>query len=172
MGDYPKYRSCHNSTYLDPSTLKDHIKSTVEYLRKSDLTYDTIAFCGMSGALIAPPVAVKLGKDLLMVRKDSDDRHSCYHVLGNTETKNYIIVDDLISSGKTLRHIINKIENSDVVSKPILRGILTTQLDGLCDVKVKFRSFDEIYDNNWLSGPIDRDVYKILTRMKKSESCV
>lgn len=77
-------------------------------LRRFD--FDTIAFRGMSGALIAPILALRLNKSLIMVRKPNDNTHSELLVEGDKAAKRYIIVDDFQSSGATASTIKFHIE--------------------------------------------------------------
>lgn len=102
-----KIVSSHLNGYLDPVELAKKIKIAAKELAKHD--FDTIAFRGMSGALIAPPLAMKLKKQLILVRKDNDDSHTLFGVEGNKLSKRYIIVDDFVCSGKTKSVIIEKV---------------------------------------------------------------
>jgi orotate phosphoribosyltransferase len=77
-------------------------------------TFDAIAFRGMSGALAAAPLALKLNKHLICVRK-GESTHADYDVEGALGCR-YIIVDDCISSGATVRTIQDKIHQSDPLS--------------------------------------------------------
>lgn len=69
------------------------------------LGFDSIAFTGMSGAAVAYPLSFKTGLPLICVRK-GEKRHSIHDVEGNLSCKNYIIIDDTVSSGDTIRKII------------------------------------------------------------------
>jgi adenine/guanine phosphoribosyltransferase-like PRPP-binding protein len=69
-------------------------------------SYDCIVFRGLSGALIAPIVAYKLGKPCVPVRK-GESSHSSHSIELVGDYRKYIILDDLISAGKTCREIIN-----------------------------------------------------------------
>lgn len=73
------------------------------------LKYDTLAFSGMSGALIAPIIAHRLKKDLLMIRKKGDNTHSCLIVEGNVGAQRIVVVDDFINSGHTVGRIVKYI---------------------------------------------------------------
>lgn len=74
--------------------------------------FDAIAVSGYSMALIAPIIADRLEKNLILVRKDSDMAHSVYMVEG-VRGQRCIIIDDLICSGKTFMRICNKVRNID-----------------------------------------------------------
>jgi hypothetical protein len=71
--------------------------------------FDTIVFRGMSGALVVPSVADKLGKGMLMIRKQ-DGNHSMYGIEGNVALESYVIIDDLIASGGTLNSIMDGVD--------------------------------------------------------------
>ncbi len=97
-----------SSSYLDvafdPRKSDATIKGIITLISKAKIQFDTVVFRGMSGALIAPIVAHKLGKNLILCRKKSDDSHSgqgiCEGWRGNCQ---YIIIDDFICSGATIR---------------------------------------------------------------------
>lgn len=101
------------SMYLSKLTrtksLRERISLAVQALEPWGDWYDAIAFCGMSGALIAPAVAVRLNKEMIMVRKSRKDAdglsHSLHIIEGDVAARNYIIVDDFIDTGKTRDYI-------------------------------------------------------------------
>jgi orotate phosphoribosyltransferase-like protein len=80
-------------------------------LRPHRKNFDSIAFRGVSGALVAPILAHKLKKHLISVRKNTHDSHvmSNYKVEGNVASQSYIIVDDFICSGNTIKTIVNEV---------------------------------------------------------------
>jgi adenine/guanine phosphoribosyltransferase-like PRPP-binding protein len=63
----------------------------------------------VSGALIAPAIAHKMGKGLIVVRKKGDDTHSARKIEGHFDQCRYVIVDDFICTGKTLKFIAQSI---------------------------------------------------------------
>ena len=103
---------------------------------KEEFGYDTIAFCGMSGAAIAFILAYELELPLLCVRKKGESSHfsslNVNKVLeGNVDTKKYLIVDDFISSGATVRYIMESIhqENSSADCVALLMYAVTRDSD-------------------------------------------
>ena len=111
-----------NASHLDylinTKELKKTVKKSLEFIRKNKLqdTFDAIAFRGLSGALIAPILASRLDKTLIAVRKHktcekcgNSTAHSYRTVEGNLGANRYIIVDDFVSSGVTVRTIIKSI---------------------------------------------------------------
>jgi hypothetical protein len=106
-------QSSYMHTALDMRFVKLALKTIKKLVKDTKLDFDTIVFRGMSGALLAPLVAQTLKKELLMVRKD-DGTHSSYKVEGNLATKRYIILDDLICTGETLKHIFSTLHREGV----------------------------------------------------------
>jgi adenine/guanine phosphoribosyltransferase-like PRPP-binding protein len=104
-------------TIFYPEIFPRTIEKTLAAARalKEEYGYDTIAFCGMSGAAMAFILAYELEIPLLCVRKETDDSH--FHDMnsgkvleGNIDTQKYLIVDDFISSGRTLNYIMDSIQ--------------------------------------------------------------
>lgn len=77
-------------------------------LRKISDTFDSISCCGASGMMVVPQIAELLHKNIVLVRKD-EKCYSEHHVEGVAPFR-YVIVDDLICSGSTIRNIKNKIK--------------------------------------------------------------
>ena len=97
-------QSSYLNTALDMERALFAVSVIERIVKEKEIEFDTIVFRGMSGAILAPLVAAKLGKELLMVRKE-DNSHSSYIVEGNIATRKYIILDDLISTGETILSI-------------------------------------------------------------------
>lgn len=86
--------------------------------------FEAIAFTGTSGAAFAYPLSIRLKKPLICVRKEGS--HYGSKVEGVYGIKNYVIVDDFISSGDTVDKIINEVEDmarKNRVAKPKCVGI-------------------------------------------------
>jgi orotate phosphoribosyltransferase-like protein len=58
--------------------------------------------------LVVPQIAELLKKNIIVVRKTNEDCYSKFLIEGPS-TKQYIIIDDLICSGNTVKHIIKNI---------------------------------------------------------------
>lgn len=83
--------------------------------------FDAIAFSGLSGALVAPILAMEMNKTLLCVRRKGEafdlgdvcdctrQSHSGRMVEGDKTARSYVIVDDFTSTGKTTTHIFDEI---------------------------------------------------------------
>jgi adenine/guanine phosphoribosyltransferase-like PRPP-binding protein len=83
---------------------------TVAAIRKFKKSnpFDAIAFSGTSGAALAYPLSLKLKVPLICVHKYKT--HSSLSIEGVCFPNKYIIVDDLIESGSTIKRIIKKIK--------------------------------------------------------------
>ncbi len=74
--------------------------------------FDAIAFTGSSGAAVAFPLAMLFKIPLIYVRKDGETSHgSPVECNARCHIKKYLIVDDFVSSGETVRRIVMKIRD-------------------------------------------------------------
>jgi len=94
--------------YLNPKKSKAKFKKAVEILK--GLKFDSIAFRGVSGALIAPVLAHALNKNIIVVRKGNQNSHSYRTVEGNFDCKTYVIADDFVDTGRTVKTIKREIK--------------------------------------------------------------
>lgn len=104
----PNYRIFYLDCALRPNELQENIKRAAHDLKKQGYDFDAIAFRGMSGALLASPLSMALDKTMILVRK-GEDCHSLFKVEGDVGARKYIIVDDFIGTGTTVRAIIKEI---------------------------------------------------------------
>lgn len=72
-------------------------------LRKISDSFDSIACCGISGLMVVPQIAELLNKHIVIVRK-AEKCYSEFRTEGVAPFR-YVILDDLICSGSTVRHI-------------------------------------------------------------------
>jgi orotate phosphoribosyltransferase len=72
-------------------------------LRKISDSFDSIACCGVSGLMVVPQIAELLNKNIVVVRK-GERCYSEFRTEGVAPFR-YIILDDLICSGSTVKHI-------------------------------------------------------------------
>jgi len=72
-------------------------------LRKIADSFDSIACCGVSGLMVVPQIAELLNKNIVVVRK-GERCYSEFHTEGAAPFR-YIILDDLICSGGTVKYI-------------------------------------------------------------------
>lgn len=103
----------HNALSL--SKRKSAISKLVKTIKDSKIKFDAVAFTGMSGAMIAPVVADKLKKDLVLVRKNNDNCHSNLRVeMSDKKSKKVVFVDDCISSGDTVNRVIQELKSYNI----------------------------------------------------------
>lgn len=89
---------------------------------KKETDFDTIAFSGMSGAAMAFILSHWMNVPLLCVRKRNEQSHYVQQsgkiLEGNVKNaRRYLIVDDFISSGATVNHIVESIQVSNLTAK-------------------------------------------------------
>lgn len=83
------------------------------------LKIDTLVGTGVSGTLAVAHLARDLGLNYLILRKDNESSHSAWPAEGRLG-KNWVFVDDLISSGSTFQRVwdkMNKIQQGGFISK-------------------------------------------------------
>ena len=96
----------------DPKRLKEITDATSKYIKKlhRKLKFDAIVVTGLSGAGIGFPVAYKTGIPIVYVRKSKVDTHGNdiegMNALSLMRDLKYIILDDLIATGKTVKKVM------------------------------------------------------------------
>ena len=109
-----------HDSYVDylclPETFTACLERSVELIRTLPKQPDFIACRGMSGALIAGAVAARLGVPLVALRK-MDDSHDAWkgHPIGYWG-KTYVIVDDFICTGRTMKIIQETLEGRECLA--------------------------------------------------------
>lgn len=96
--------SSHTCYVLNHKVRNKIIIKAVCDLRKIADTFDSIACCGTSGLMVVPQIAELLNKNILLIRKKNEKCYSNFTIEGIRPFR-YIILDDLICSGNTVRHI-------------------------------------------------------------------
>lgn len=71
----------------------------------------TVVVSGLSGILIGVPVADATNKNFAIVRKYGETCHGL--AIEGQITGDYVIVDDFIASGSTVRHILERVKARD-----------------------------------------------------------
>lgn len=100
--------------YMDNAVfdLVDVLKEAVEELTPHFDEFDTLVGTGFSGALVIPALALKLGKDFVLIRKEDDDSHHGGGELVGRLGRRWIFVDDFSATGQTRRRVTQKIEET------------------------------------------------------------
>lgn len=110
----------HSTEFYDPKHRKKILTKLVRLIRSKELEFEAVAFCGISGALMAPVVADRLDKKLLAIRKDREKEvaHSWSKIegLGRKRYVRYILIDDFIETGGTCRRVHQVMGEHDLVA--------------------------------------------------------
>ena len=109
--------AAHTSRVLNHKYRNSVIIKAVCSLRKIEQDFDSIACCGVSGLMVVPQIAEILNKNIIVVRK-FEKRYSEFFIEGVAPSR-YVIIDDLICSGDTLKHIIGCISDDTPRAKCI-----------------------------------------------------
>lgn len=115
-----------HAPYLDSiirtDRLRRNVSKAVKILKPIVDRFDGIAFRGASGMIPGSILSHLLRKSIVLVRKD-EKRHSRRSVEGDLAISSYIIVDDQISTGATIKEIIKQV-NAFALHPPRLYGVL------------------------------------------------
>jgi adenine/guanine phosphoribosyltransferase-like PRPP-binding protein len=103
------------ATYLFPAMYdrRKNLNRAIATLKVDCMEFDTIVCTGVSGVLFASPLALLMGKNLVVVRKQRDASHSSNKIEANCKPKEvgkWLFVDDLVDSGATRTRVIKAID--------------------------------------------------------------
>jgi hypothetical protein len=115
------------SDALIPKNRKKMVKLIVKFLKGVD--FDTIVCTGVSGLVIAPIIAHLMGKCIFVIRKEGEGCHSSAGYSGIMGSR-FIILDDLVDSGQTLRRINTHLIDHDHANRdtpPVFVGTVMYQ---------------------------------------------
>lgn len=83
-------------------------------LARTGVDFDTIVGTGFSGGIVIPMLATLLGKKWVLIRKEGDDsHHGPGRLLGHLGER-WLFVDDFVSTGRTYRRVVKKINEASV----------------------------------------------------------
>lgn len=113
---------------MSPKSAKGIIRRTARAVKA--LGVEAIAVRGVSGLTVGAPVAFLLGLPLMIVRKSHELAHC--HSTYNVETTNeksepyasYCIIDDFISTGRTINEIVHVITTARPIPPLVVKGAL------------------------------------------------
>lgn len=99
---------------------KTKLKEALQVLRPISSEFDAIAVRGNSGMLFGPTLCLYLNKNLILVRKSqkAEPSHASYLVESLITEGTYLIVDDCIGGGTTVRTITTEIHDKYPGLKP------------------------------------------------------
>jgi hypothetical protein len=96
----------YNGHYGSTDDLPVMVRRCADVLRPHRTRFDFIAVSGLSGAIVGAPVALRLRRPLVVVRKPEDKHHGCSDLVGELDAVGrYVVLDDLISIGHTFTRI-------------------------------------------------------------------
>ena len=100
----------------NPADLRMKMKDAIPVFERLryELNFDAAAFTGSSGCCIAFVLAYETGIPLLYVRKPGEKSHGSALECNVKETpiKKYLIVDDFIDTGDTIRKMVKRINRA------------------------------------------------------------
>jgi adenine/guanine phosphoribosyltransferase-like PRPP-binding protein len=134
--------AAHTCRVLNHKNRNKIIIKAVCDLRKIADTFDTIACCGVSGLMVVPQIAELLNKNIVIIRKPDEKRYSDFYIEGVSPFR-YIIVDDLICSGDTLKWIRQAIYEDN--PKAICNGLYCYLPDECAYTKETEKLFSQRY---------------------------
>jgi adenine/guanine phosphoribosyltransferase-like PRPP-binding protein len=138
---------------FQPNVFISRVNNLVRMIKRSNIKFNAVAFRGMSGSIVAPVVAARLNKQMIMIRKSDDDSHSNLSVEGDTSVRSYIIIDDRIASGETVR-TINRHLSEFTFNQAKLRGVFLyyhpgddseKDLQNMLKLNVPVRKLNNVY---------------------------
>jgi adenine/guanine phosphoribosyltransferase-like PRPP-binding protein len=118
------------SDYLEkvfhPKKHKQIVDTACDLIKQHANDAEYIVMTGLSGMLVGAPVAMILGKQMVVVRKTRDSKHSATTVenIPTSGTMKYVILDDFICSGKTLETIQKKLKKN-TKAQLVNMGVIT-----------------------------------------------
>ena len=145
--------AAHLTTMLTPRRAKYTARQVVKMIKERGLEFDAIACRGVSGLLIAPIVAMRLNKTLIVVRK-GEKTHSNYTVEGDHGAKSYLILDDFIDEGGTVRSITHCIFKANPSAR--CTGFIAYKR---LSFEGSMTRFDVQMENAWWDNNADIDSY-------------
>lgn len=106
------------SDLFNPHCFKVTVERTLADLSAIKDNFDSVAFRGFSGGLIAPIVCYHLQNNMVAVRK-GEKSHSTEKVetVSGNSIGRFIVIDDQISSGHTMDTILSSIERAGLTGK-------------------------------------------------------
>lgn len=91
----------------------------IDLLRYKTRRFYSIVMTGSSGTLVGGIVAAALGKPVMVTSKPHGKGRHTQGVIG----QRYIVIDDFISSGNTVNHILKEVDSLRLPFEPCCVGI-------------------------------------------------
>lgn len=111
----------YDGAYSSFTDLEKVARRTTADLRPFADRFDAVVACGLSGVVVAVPVAMRLKKPLVIVRKadDVNGHHRGGEIIGGKclsapmKDVRWLLIDDFISSGATENYVRHRIRHLD-----------------------------------------------------------
>lgn len=104
----------HTQQVFDVAEMRVIVDKIEAYLREN-LNVRALAACGFSGVPIVSAASFYIGIPITLVRKPEEVSHKMhcgFDVTGYVGAGDYAIVDDMVSSGSTVKHIMDQIRQA------------------------------------------------------------
>ncbi len=99
----------------DLSDLEEVVTRAIRSLKTRTHEWHSIAVTGISGLLVGAPVALALGKPLVVLRKPNEETHSYRKILNiQNAGRDALFLDDLMDSGETLFSVEERLREQGV----------------------------------------------------------
>ena len=92
--------------------LRDVVNATIAGLQPHLTEFNSIAVRGVSGIVVGAPVALALGKPLVVIRKPTENAHTSRHANTGQIGARYVFLDDFVASGKTRKAVADAIADA------------------------------------------------------------
>jgi adenine/guanine phosphoribosyltransferase-like PRPP-binding protein len=104
-----------HSKYLHKAFAYSHVYKFLSHLQQElkDVEFDSFVCTGVSGLLMAAPIALLMNKGLTVVRKAKEHGHS-KELIEGAVPKRYLIIDDFVASGNTVARVLCAMQDSNV----------------------------------------------------------
>jgi hypothetical protein len=97
--------------YMDKALTEQGLRGIIEDAQAdlAGVDFDTLVGTGFSGGVVIPALALAMGKNFLLIRKENDDSHHGPGLsIGNLGAR-WIFVDDFVSLGRTKERVFKKV---------------------------------------------------------------
>lgn len=102
----------HGMSERDFSDLPHEVETACRNLRQYGDRFNTIIVQGVSGMCVGFPVALQLGKDIVVLRKEGEDCHDGFTLVGLIGIGDRVLfLDDFINTGDTRKRCRRAVED-------------------------------------------------------------
>lgn len=90
----------------DLDDLPATVREAVRHLKPVVSAFDSIVVTGMSGVIVGVPVALRLGKPVVIVRKPEDIHHNFESIVNEHRVgERWLWLDDFVGTGNTRQRV-------------------------------------------------------------------